>query len=278
MIENSFNLGLSGCEVLLIGNNIVRKKSCCNDYNKRLLKQINKQKIFSNFILKNLYTPKIYKVKSFDNFYFDMEYIIGDNSFEYFSYSSFFDINFIIETLFEYIDFLINTSVQSKANNRVVNKIEKLISNGFTDETLIYILELVSKNVYFYPKSFCHGDLTFSNIIFHKNRLVFIDFLDSYLDSFLCDLAKLKQELYYKWYLKIYDVKDVRIHQIYSYIWNKIYDRYKFYLHSDIFFIIDYLNNFRIYPYLTNSKQKCILKNVLNNILENEKFNNSNVW
>ena len=56
------------------------------------------------------------------------------------------------------------------------------------------------------PYSFCHGDLTFANIIFHSNRLYFIDFLDSFIDSYLIDFAKLKQDLFYFWNLKIQSI------------------------------------------------------------------------
>ena len=58
MIHN----GLSGCELKILGDGILRKYSSSIGYNKRLLKQIDKQILFSKFILKNINTPKVLKI------------------------------------------------------------------------------------------------------------------------------------------------------------------------------------------------------------------------
>jgi thiamine kinase-like enzyme len=123
------------------------------------------------------------------------------------------------------------------------------------------------------PKSFCHGDLTFTNVLFHKNRLFFIDFLDSYVDSFICDLIKLKQDLYYFWSLKVQNIDSLRIKQIYKFIWDKLYRRYSSYIDSDGFKILDTLNSLRIEPYLTNQYQRDILYKIIENSNLYEKFN-----
>ncbi|MEY3200922.1 MAG: hypothetical protein RIR70_472 [Pseudomonadota bacterium] len=50
------------------------------------------------------------------------------------------------------------------------------------------------------PVGECHGDLTLSNVILsHSKGLLLIDFLTTFLDSPLQDLAKLRQELIYGW-------------------------------------------------------------------------------
>ena len=46
-------------------------------------------------------------------------------------------------------------------------------------------------NIY---KNVCHGDLTLSNLIFKNNEIYCIDFLDSFIDSPIIDLVKLKQD------------------------------------------------------------------------------------
>ena len=79
-----------------------------------------------------------------------------------------------------------------------------------------YLKTYVNSTQIIVPKTFCHGDLTFNNIIFHKNRLFFIDFLDSYIDSFFCDLVKLKQDLYHLWSLKVQEENTLRNIQIYN--------------------------------------------------------------
>ena len=48
------------------------------------------------------------------------------------------------------------------------------------------------------PVGIQHGDLTFSNMIF-SNKIVLIDFLDSYIESPLQDIGKIFQEINLKW-------------------------------------------------------------------------------
>jgi hypothetical protein len=51
-----------------------------------------------------------------------------------------------------------------------------------------------------FPMGSCHGDLTLSNIIFNPvNGIVLIDFLDTFLESPLQDVAKIKQDFIYGW-------------------------------------------------------------------------------
>ena len=50
------------------------------------------------------------------------------------------------------------------------------------------------------PKTPCHGDLTLENILITKEKKVYlIDFLDSFCNSWMIDIAKLFQDLEYKW-------------------------------------------------------------------------------
>ena len=48
---------------------------------------------------------------------------------------------------------------------------------------------------------FCHGDLTFSNLLVNakSRRIALFDFLDSFVESPLQDLAKLRQDTAYFW-------------------------------------------------------------------------------
>ena len=197
------NTGLSGCKLEFVDNNLIRKYSSSSDYNNRLSKQIDKQVLFSNFILKNIDTPKIHNVCKDKIYSFDMEYISGLSFNDYFSTSNISDIDFVIQTLFSYFDFLISSSKTYKINNQVLEKLSFLERDTRYKKYVLHLKEHLSNKTIFAPKSFCHGDLTFTNILFHKNRLFFIDFLDSYVDSFICDLVKLKQDLYYFWSLNI---------------------------------------------------------------------------
>jgi hypothetical protein len=272
MIHN----GLSGCRLKIIDNGILRKYSSSIDYNERLLKQVNKQILFSKFILKNIDAPKVLGTLSNQLFSFDMEYIPGLSSYEYFSSVNVYGVEFVIQTLFDYFDYFSNNARDIVINNKLIEKIDSLQEKTKYSDYLKYLRIYISSNKIVVPKTFCHGDLTFNNIIFHKNRLFFIDFLDSYVDSFFCDLIKLKQDLYHLWSLEVQDEKTLRLVQIYRYIWQKINQRYKKYIETSGFEILDIMNTLRIEPYLTNNNQRIILDKIVKSTELYEKFNCSN--
>ncbi len=267
------NEGLSGCKLEFLNDYTVRKYSSATDYNCRLISQAHKQIFFSNYILRNINTAKVHKINKEGIYFFDMEYIPGLSFDDYFSICNIFDIDFVVETLFSYFDFLILSSKLHKINKQLLEKLNSLEKNTNYKNYILFLKEHFLNNDIFAPKSFCHGDLTFTNILFHKNRLFFIDFLDSYVDSFICDLVKLKQDLFYFWNLKVQKNDSLRIKQIYRVIWNKIYERYSYHIDSQCFQILDTLNILRIEPYLTNNHQKDILYKIIENSNLYEKFN-----
>jgi hypothetical protein len=272
MIHN----GLSGCKLEIIGGGVLRKYSPSIDYNQRLIKQVDKQILFSKFILKNIDTPKVLGTLTNKLYSFDMEYIPGLSSYEYFSSANICGVEFVIQTLLDYFDYFSNNIRDLNINNRIIEKIDSLQNKTKYPDYLKYLRTYIDSNQIIVPKTFCHGDLTFNNIIFHKNRLFFIDFLDSYVDSFFCDIVKLKQDLYYLWSLKVQDEETLRIVQIYSYIWKKLNQRYKKYIDTKGFEILDVMNSLRIEPYLTNENQRDILGTIIKSTQLYEKFNHSN--
>lgn len=264
--------GLSGCQIELLNDDVLRKYSSSEEYNQRLLSQIKKQSLFSHFILQNIEAPRVYGVHQDDIYSFDMEYVSGFSFDEYFSHANTNQVNFVVDSLYGYFDFLIKNS---RIYHREVSKsiFERKLKSMKESEFLSFIREqVVDMQV---PYSFCHGDLTFANIIFHSNRLYFIDFLDSFVDSYLVDFAKLKQDLYYCWNLQVQDIHNLRIHQIYSYIWKKIEGRYSEHLSTKAFKVLDAMNLLRIEPYLTNDRQSSILKTLVEKTDLYENFSSS---
>lgn len=260
--------GLSGCKLELTQPNIVRKYSSSKEYNERLEMQINKQKLFSNLIFKNIQSPKIFNVNYDEIYYFDMEYVSGYSFQEYFSISSIHDVDFILDSLFGYFDYLISTKKiykQEISKKKIINKVESLESKTNFPKDLLFLKKIVEKKPIIIPQTFCHGDLTFANVLFHPNRLYFIDFLDCFIDSFLSDLVKLKQDLYYGWSLKIQNIKNLKIQQTYSYIWREIEKKYSHYIHTIEFDVLDFLNTLRLDPYLTDNSQRTIIVEMLRN-------------
>jgi len=254
------NTGLSGCRLELINDRVLRKYSPSIEYNSRLYSQIDKQVLFSQRIMKNVDAPKVYDVQ---DGYFDMEYIPGHSFVEFFSTASVNDVEFVIDTLFQYFDTLISNHRSMNIRSSVLEKIETLRDKTQYRHYLECIEVMVEKYDLYVPKTFCHGDLTFSNIIFHKNRLFFIDFLDCYVDSFISDLVKLKQDLYYLWGITTQKIQSNRLEQIYKHIWSELHVRYSEFIDSDVFDILDAMNSLRIEPYLTSSDQRTILDTIV---------------
>ena len=253
------NTGLSGCSLELINDRVLRKYSPTTDYNSRLLSQADKQVVFGNRIYKNIDAPKVYDIQKN---YFDMEYVAGKSFDEFFSIASVNDIEFVISTLFDYFDTLISTSRNIDATKQILDKIDSLKEKSSHKKYIEFLRKYVEDNKIIVPHTFCHGDLTFANIIFHKNRLFFIDFLDCYVDTFLSDLVKLKQDLHHLWAVRNQDVYSVRIHQIYQYIWDKLEVRYESFM-NESFHILDAMNALRIEPYLTSDSQRVILEGIV---------------
>ena len=253
------NTGLSGCSLELINDRVLRKYSPTTDYNSRLLSQADKQVVFGNRIYKNIDAPKVYDTQ--EN-YFDMEYIAGKSFEEFFSSASVNDVEFVVSTLFDYFDTLISTARSFDATKQILTKIDSLKEKSSHKKYIEFLRKYVEDNKIIVPHTFCHGDLTFANIIFHKNRLFFIDFLDCYVDTFLSDLVKLKQDLHHLWAVHNQDVYSVRIHQIYQYIWDKLEIRYESFM-NESFHILDVMNTLRIEPYLTSDDQRVILEGIV---------------
>jgi thiamine kinase-like enzyme len=259
----NLKIGLSGCTLEKIDNTI-RKYSSSESYNQRLLKQSEKQEYFSRFIFTRLSTPRVI---SRGDSYFDMEYIQASSFNTFLNSADVNQLDFICEGLYEYFEFLIEHSRTQNIKTKVMNKLDSLEQTPFID----YLKSLdVDYDV---PKSFCHGDLTFTNILFHKKKLYFIDFLDSFVDTFYVDLCKLKQDLYYHWSIRLHDGMNVRLYQSTNYIWKNIEERYKKYINTLAFDVLDVVNLLRIQPYLKNQEDKTILSYLIQNTKLYENFN-----
>ena len=96
--------GLSGCKLVLVNPNILRKHSSSQLYNKRLDLQVKNQQLFSTQVFRNIETPKVLRK---ENGYFDMEYVKGRSFDECFSTCSLNDIEFVFDSLCGYFDGLI---------------------------------------------------------------------------------------------------------------------------------------------------------------------------
>lgn len=152
--------------------------------------------------------PKIYH---YDGTILDMEYIHGTDMKNYLLNNPIKDLKeFLITT----IDMFAAKSVDKDYTN-VYNQMLSWIEPGmfpFTKE------ELIEKLPKILPKSVYHGDMTLENIIHSTSgRFYFIDAVTLKYDSWVFDIAKLRQDLECKWFLRhdpvMLDVKLLNIQE-----------------------------------------------------------------
>jgi hypothetical protein len=276
---SNLNLGLSGCKIELLSDNVIRKYSRSLSYNQRLQLQSIKQANFNNLEFLNISAPKVLFFNSEDLNYFDMEYCTGENVFQHFEFCSISQVQDIKNILFQYFDYLVQNSFEYDSHyvkENIISKISSLLPASEYKDILNLIIEkyddLKINNV---KGSFCHGDLTFGNMLFSENQIYFIDFLDSFFDSYLIDFAKIKQDLFYHWIANLHDNKSLRVSQIFSYYWYNISNRYCDIINSQAFDLIDFINLLRIEPY-ANEQNRLLLKSCVESHKYYVNFNRSN--
>ena len=252
-----FNIkGHSGCDIK-IKNNKVIKIASNKKYSERLKLQFNKQKNFKNT---ELLTPTIYDSGTDANycFWFKME-MIPYKTFDNFMLTA--NKKKLDNVSKKVVNFIKSNISGFKKVNRdvIIKKYESTKDNIFTKHGINFSY----LNSFFYdldefleiPDGYCHGDLTFSNMLFENSDIVLIDFLDTFLDSPLQDVVKIRQDSKYFWSLSLVNkIQDcVKVKQSLNYIDDRIkkefsnYDFYKkYYKHFQI------LNLLRILPYSKN--------------------------
>jgi len=256
-----FHNGLSGCQVRLLDGVVV--KSCSPPYESRLESQCKKQKSFRNYDLKNIEVPTVID-KGIG--WFSMEYAGGADFFSFLEKASKQDLDSIVDTLSCYFDFFEKRSRPSSDTTRcnIVNKIYSMQKTGLSFSILENLLVVQEDlDIQSLPKSMCHGDLTFSNILFTKNKLWLIDFLDTFVDSYILDFVKLKQDLYYNWSMKTQNKSSLRLHQTKKYIWCSLCERKQNVIENEWFDFFDTLNILRIEPYITDDKHRKVFSEIL---------------
>jgi aminoglycoside/choline kinase family phosphotransferase len=114
----------------------------------------------------------------------------------------------LLNNLIEYFNFNIKSSTPQKIDVSIIaSKIEELKLkvtdniNATEKEYFFNILEYLKTNIpdMPLPVGTCHGDFTFSNILFGDNKIYLLDFLDSFIESPLIDIVKIRQDTCFKW-------------------------------------------------------------------------------
>ena len=251
--------GHSGCKVLLVRDDsrtFVRKIAANKEYSERLVVQSNKQASFSS--PKEVFAPVIFK-NFYDNdiYGFDMEYIVGRSFAESLPVMPILKMIEIIRKILDIVD--IQESGIYLGSHLFERKILDLKSKiSHKDNCIDYAFEILGNHdwskIY---KSKCHGDLTLENILISKdNKIYLIDFLDSFADSWMIDIAKILQDIQLGWayrYIQRDTNLNLRCMVVSEIIKEIIVGRFDESTYNEIQFLL-LLNMLRIVPYIKDEK------------------------
>ena len=207
---NSYKLGgHSGCQINLIepddGAVFVRKTSKDQEYNERMKAQCEKQAVFRG---ESIRAPKVLNRGYNEDglFFFDMEYIQGVTLAEYIKTMEIGKVKGLVESLIASIVPQDRIQTQKEGGQNVKKIFEEKLSflrktlkaknNPVIDRSLDLLQTHDWRKL---TPSQCHGDMTLENIIVKNDQLFFIDFLDSFYDSWFLDIGTLLQDVQVMW-------------------------------------------------------------------------------
>lgn len=212
--------GHSGFSIDIVreGTNLYVYKRCSDaDKAERLMRQAAKQEQATGFHYSGFQTPHIIATEhDTKGASIKMDYIYSRNFMEYFESAGFEQIDYFIQTLIRFIEEeLAHSPIQvipaDIVNSKFLSVKKTIASNAHIrkDNTLSSIMEkaerlLTGITEWRLPVGICHGDLTFSNILFTANTYYLIDFLDSFIESPLLDIVKIRQDSAHIWSAKLY--------------------------------------------------------------------------
>lgn len=261
--------GNSGCRLQLKsyeGRIAVEKSSDDKVYTPRLKLQIAKQRRASqNCPLGFVRIPRILAEEdhSEGGYAATMEHLIYPDALGFFSVANKPAISQVAKMVLGYVDYLLSGSpVQEVPVEIFLTKLREIGSRlvGVPNQDF-YVgwcdglyNQLLAKPTLALPIGECHGDLTFSNILIAADQkaIGLIDFLDSYLDSPLVDIAKLRQDTQFFWSLQMLErpVDQARIRQILQFVDAIVVDHYQQQTwFADALPTIQAINLLRIVPY-----------------------------
>ena len=207
--------GHSGCQIDVVredGQLFVYKSSRDPKYLARLVLQAEKQRRAALPELQHIRVPKIHAIDRTDGIVsVKMDYVYSKNFVEFFENAGFEQVGYLVDALIMYLEREIKDSPLSVVPCSVVTdkfvdvRAKTLANKSFEGDSEIEAMMDASQRVFdaltdmLIPVGTCHGDLTFSNILFNGNNYYLIDFLDSFIESPLLDIVKLRQDTAWLW-------------------------------------------------------------------------------
>jgi len=248
--------GRSGDIIVRVNSKIIKTGS------KRLANQVIKQQQFKN--TENIITPYT-EIISENKIIIDL--VRGHTLAEKLFTSSIQEIKNYAQRLLEIIDFNLKTSSLEVFRSKIC--LDKLSTIKEIEETKIFpeltkqILSIKCK----IPVGVCHGDLTISNCMIDiDGKLVLLDFLDTFYETPIQDIASLFQETWAEWSLLVCKKS---VHGLCRFrIWLKYLEKLLFERYSEqewwpLVEIFTRIKLIRTLPYLTSDDEKKYIFQVL---------------
>lgn len=280
--------GHSGCQIDVVSEEsgiYVYKSTADPKYLKRLALQAKKQRAAAEDEYQHIRVPQIFELQeNADTTIIKMQYVYSKNFIEFFEQAGFEQVDYLIGALKYFVEHEISKCELQKVAPKIFqDKFAEIKGKCLTNplyEGNEVILSILNRSEQVFnslpeltmPIGICHGDLTFSNILFNGNNYYLIDFLDSFIETPLQDIVKIRQDTQFRWsqlmYTKPYDATRLRIvcdkidHEIHQYFTRK----YQWY--SDNYSVVQLMNILRILPYAKEEKVVQYLVDVLNQLLD----------
>ena len=277
-------IGNSGCKVEVVREDtklFVLKSTEDPKYLSRLALQAEKQQKASENKVPNIIVPKVYAInRANKKTEIRMDYVYSQNYIDYLENAGVHEIDAFVEAMIAFVENEIAQSPMEDCSQDVlVAKFEDVAvkvstRKDYTDEMEQLMAKARKKfaevNPLRVPVGVCHGDLTFSNILFCGQQYCLIDFLDSFIETPLQDIVKLRQDSQHLWsclmYQNPYDA--LRLKMISQYVYERIdmhfsqYDWYK-----ENYDVMQLMNMLRILPYAKEDKVVAYLIRVINTLV-----------
>lgn len=264
--------GHSGCKILLCETDddklFIRKVASDKNYNRRLKQQAEKQKAFHSEFVK---TPKILDSGYTGGiFYFDMEYISGITLAEYMKSIQIGKVRGLVDSIVKSIISANDRSgvVETKIFKDKIASLKETLKDNFSVKGALALLEKHSWSKM--ERTFCHGDLTLENIIVKDGQLYYIDFLDSFYDSWIMDISTLMQDVQTMWSYRFEKEKNVNTLLRLIVFRDILMDKVKEMMGRDyieVYYAL-LLKLIRIYPYTSDRKTIIFLDEKVRSIME----------
>ncbi len=186
---------ISGCTIKLLGDVVV--KECPEEYAQRLADQCDKQRTYHQvFALHGIRVPM---VLNYGRTWFSMEYLPYIGYIKFIETASYTEVKKVMQRLLEYLDASI-ADMGLYWQTCQEDPVEKAIAHpSFPIEYQWLKLSISRFRMSDLPLGRCHGDLTFSNLLFGNGNIAVIDFNDTPVSSPIFDVIKLRQDAKFHW-------------------------------------------------------------------------------